>query len=138
MKNLGHFETNLPWYARPIQRKGALALGQFQLKRPFYMHDQEGQKVVEHVYEYKITEQVLNYKDVEEREFSRSMWKDRASWNFPSARGPFREWVTRNIACLHFWWTDREDKTKIKKNFLIHINFWIYQIKRGSIVQPMM
>ena len=38
-----------------------------------YIDDREGQKVIERVYEYKITKQVLNYKDAEEREFSHSM-----------------------------------------------------------------
>ena len=41
--------------------------------RSFHIHDHEGQKVVERVYEFKITEHVLNYKDAEERVFSHSM-----------------------------------------------------------------
>ena len=69
---------------------------------------------------------------------SHSMCKDRTNWKLSQRESSFfRESVARNLACLHFWRTDRVDKTLIKTNFPYQHTLWIYQTMGGSFLDPM-
>ena len=86
-----------PYYARPIHVKGALALGQFQLAQLF--HIQTGKNWLSVSRSIKM-QQVSNYKDVEEREFSHRLKKIAQVAIVSAQEHLFREEVAHGASSL--------------------------------------
>ena len=117
-----------PCYTRPIHGKDSLAMGQFST-RAILSHTMTGnrQKFVKRVWQ--------KYRQSKESARSESSVKFRITKlhrskssvilceriarveNCPGQEHLFRESVAHNMVRLHFWPTDRKDKTKIKTNF---------------------